>query len=33
MALGELYKYKYGTNGGIDWWVNAEDMVVEKRDA
>lgn len=30
MALGKLYKSKYGTNGGIDWWLNAEDMVVEK---
>lgn len=25
MALGKLYKSKYGTNGGIDWWVNARD--------
>ena len=22
MALGDLYKSKYGTNGGIDWWIH-----------
>jgi hypothetical protein len=25
LALGELYKSKFGTNGNIDWWIEEKE--------